>query len=662
MMASKTASTPTEPEISTNDEASLFGSNGNEYFELRIPENIVELQQGQTLSEEELNEFDKCQGEIDNFKLEVLRCKLCKYRCIFREEIIHHMKNVHFETERDMSSIATVIDVLMEGLSSEVQKSQHYLDMNSGSHIDNNSDNTEQTLNESDSNIVLPNDGQTIALPDVLSNSQDDEQHFDSSEQVEQKSSGGEAANHVPYQGELETPLGRPKKGVNAVLHSRVDLTAIAKSAAACNPKATRITVFQHLNDSDIPSAIHFRKSSKSDAIIPTRDSLGITSPFLNKDYRGKKHFACTQCHSRYKTETELTNHIQKKHKRGQSVLCEICGLELASQISAKYHAARMHMTKSELFQCNKCDYMTRFEKRLEIHRAKHQSEFYCEACKKSYVSQQKLDKHYQSPMHKHIINPLICEHCGYSSNKKDNFLVHMRKHTGERPYKCNHCPYASADGSTLKKHVMAKHSNIRPFKCQWCTFSSVDKKGLTIHLRKHTGERPFRCNHCSYAAKRRSALKVHMQTHVQSSEKKVTENDDPIKILNKLQSTEGTITTHSDDSNLQSLQVVHNQIPDSQQQSILPHTSQNTVPENQAHNSGVMQNQVGIIQMPASRTPVQQNQGAQSAILQQQRRILPKPQHETSRFTQQVTDTTPMVTNAEQETEQSVRSMWQNM
>ena len=41
-------------------------------------------------------------------------------------------------------------------------------------------------------------------------------------------------------------------------------------------------------------------------------------------------------------------------------------------------------------------------------------------------------------------------------------------------------------------------------FSCGECEYSSKYKSHLTRHTRKHTGERPFKCDKCDYAATRR--------------------------------------------------------------------------------------------------------------------------------------------------------------
>lgn len=38
-----------------------------------------------------------------------------------------------------------------------------------------------------------------------------------------------------------------------------------------------------------------------------------------------------------------------------------------------------------------------------------------------------------------------------------------------------------------------------RPFKCKLCSFASTTQSHLSRHKRVHTGEKPYRCPWCDY-------------------------------------------------------------------------------------------------------------------------------------------------------------------
>lgn len=50
------------------------------------------------------------------------------------------------------------------------------------------------------------------------------------------------------------------------------------------------------------------------------------------------------------------------------------------------------------------------------------------------------------------------CPACGKVSKKKQNLEIHMRIHTGEKPYKCKHCDLAFRQRHHLLSHVGRFH------------------------------------------------------------------------------------------------------------------------------------------------------------------------------------------------------------
>ncbi|XP_072941229.1 uncharacterized protein [Epargyreus clarus] len=105
------------------------------------------------------------------------------------------------------------------------------------------------------------------------------------------------------------------------------------------------------------------------------------------------------------------------------------------------------------------------------------------------------------------------CTWCSKEFRMKATYKAHMRFHTNYCV--CEACGKRCRNNNQLQEHKRARHGLGKIHKCAYCEYSSATKEALTIHERRHTGERPYICDHCGATFHRRSNLVQHIAIHL---------------------------------------------------------------------------------------------------------------------------------------------------
>jgi hypothetical protein len=200
----------------------------------------------------------------------------------------------------------------------------------------------------------------------------------------------------------------------------------------------------------------------------------------------------CIKCGYQAYYIRQYQEHIAEKHK-GETIKCKCCYFYCFDEESLNQHYKEVHPKNF----CSICNFRAEHAYVVKRHMMRHNSKgCRCHLCGKTYKDRYILKMHVKM-VHMPAEVLFECNLCSKKFTRKAHLKRHMRIHDPEKPFKCPLCDYRGCERSDITKHVVIH--NEPKFCCEVCGKYFRHMKNKELHLKRHKGQRDYKCGMCDF-------------------------------------------------------------------------------------------------------------------------------------------------------------------
>ncbi|XP_041985858.1 zinc finger protein 26-like [Aricia agestis] len=195
-----------------------------------------------------------------------------------------------------------------------------------------------------------------------------------------------------------------------------------------------------------------------------------------------KQVHQCPKCSESFEIFEDLRAHYNKSHQIVEETQCQMCG-EMVLSNELQKHIKASH---DEMLTCQYCDYETNNKTSMTQHLLRHKN-----------------------------AKTLTCDfpNCKYNSYYESAMKKHKAKHSEQGvKFQCTQCPFQTMNKYILRYHEEAHVTGKKRYMCDQCDYATILPANLVQHKYKHSPEKRFRCEFCPFATKYNTSLRFHVK------------------------------------------------------------------------------------------------------------------------------------------------------